>query len=257
MVSMQVGYCFDPHVLREGQVPESLRGLDLIVLPELADGGYAAIHRGGGSHAPGDDFLESLRAASAELRTCIVAGSVRLLSGRRRATNTSLVFHRGTVIHRYDKIHLFRPTGDTRLFVRGTSARTFALRASGGSVRAGVAICFDLRFPELIRSMALQGMRVLVVPARWPSVRDDAWMSLLKARAIENQVFVLGCNSTDGEGGYSYAFGPLGQAIWSNRRRGRQVTARFTLHTGMLVDARRQHDNLKEAVFLKRPRADR
>jgi len=58
-------------------------------------------------------------------------------------------------------------------------------------VRAGGIVCFDLRFPELVRALALRGIHLLIVPARWPAVRDQIWRSLLKARAIENQCYVL------------------------------------------------------------------
>jgi predicted amidohydrolase len=108
-----------------------------------------------------------------------------------KRTNTSIVFAHGRLIHRYDKIHLFHPTGDHRYFSTGSRVKTFRL---GGGLRAGIVICYDLRFPEITRALALQGMRLLLVPSRWPSIRDRAWKTLLRARAIENQIFVIGCN---------------------------------------------------------------
>jgi predicted amidohydrolase len=100
--------------------------------------------------------------------------------------------------------------------------------------------------------MALQGLQVLFVPARWPSARDDAWQTLLKARAIENQVFVVGCNAAGSEGGYSYAFDPLGRMIFSNRNKPPSPLQTFTFNPRRLMLARTLHNNLREAVLLRR-----
>ena len=67
--------------------------------------------------------------------------------------------------------------------------------------------------------LAREGIQLLLVPARWPAVRDDAWQTLLKARAIENQIFVAGCDAADSEGGYSYVFDPMGRLLLSSRQR--------------------------------------
>jgi predicted amidohydrolase len=79
----------------------------------------------------------------------------------------------------------------------------------------GVIICYDLRFPEAVRPWFKSGLDLLCVPARWPRVRDDLWQALLRARAIENQCFVIGVDSRDVEGGGSYAYSPLGEPIFS------------------------------------------
>jgi predicted amidohydrolase len=65
--------------------------------------------------------------------------------------------------------------------------------------KLGVMICYDIRFPELVRYYFQMGVEVLVVPAQWPEARSTHWRTLLKARAIENQMFVLGCNRTGTE----------------------------------------------------------
>jgi predicted amidohydrolase len=93
-------------------------------------------------------------------------------------------------------------------------------------------------------------MKILFVPARWPRQRDEAWRSLLKARAIENQIFVVGCNANDGEGGYSYAFDPLGRMIFSNRGKRESRFLTFSLSLHRLTQARALHSNLREAVLL-------
>ncbi len=183
---------------------------------------------------------------------CAASPGAAFVAGRSgRRTNTSLVFHRGRLVHRYDKVHLFRPTGDNRFFSPGRSFGTFTVTLRGRRVRVGVVICYDLRFPELIRALAREGMEILIVPARWPKVRDEAWQTLLKARAMENQIFVLGCNAPGSEGGFSYAFDPTGRRTFSSRgRKGREIDA-FTIDLDGLHTARRLHHNLREAVLLR------
>jgi predicted amidohydrolase len=215
------------------------------------DGGYAALKRGMKPHALDDGFVAILKNASKEFSNTIIAGSIFLKAGTSRPTNTSLVFSRGKRIHRYDKIHLFKPTGEPKLFSRGSNVGTFTFRAGRTLLRAGIAICYDLRFPELMRAMALEGMQMLFVPARWPAARNDAWRTLLKARAIENQAFVIGCNAPDEEGGTSYAFDPMGRMIFTNGNQRENLLHGFDIHLGELDEARKLHRNVAEAVFLR------
>ncbi len=64
------------------------------------------------------------------------------------------------------------------------------------SEQLGAGICYDLRFPEVFRKLALAGSRLIIIPAEWPSSRIEHWRVLLQARAIENQVFIVGVNCT-------------------------------------------------------------
>jgi predicted amidohydrolase len=84
--------------------------------------------------------------------------------------------------------------------------------------RTALAICYDLRFPELWRRYLESGARLILIPAEWPARRVEHWQLLLRARAIENQLFVVGCNragsDADGEyGGYSAAVDPWGKVL--------------------------------------------
>ena len=252
MKQLRVGLCFDAGIPDDKASSTFLRSADVVVFPELFDGGYAALNNGAVPHRLHDPLIQQFKAASKEFSLTCVTGSTFFQQGVSPATNTSLVFSRGRLIHRYDKIHLFKPTGDKRFFIRGRSVRTFTFRVRSRLLRAGVAICYDLRFPELIRKMALEGMQTLFVPARWPKSRDDAWRTLLKARAIENQLFVVGCNALGAEGGYSYAFDPLGRMIFSNRRQPRSRRGAFNIDLGQLAVARRLHRNIEDAVLLKK-----
>jgi omega-amidase len=253
MTIVRVGICTDADVFEHRKYAAVLSSLDVVLLPELMDGGYAAINNGKPPHTFNDSFILRMRTASRRFSFTAIAGSTILHHNTARPTNTSLVFHGGKLVHRYDKIHLFKPTGDTTFFQPGVlTPRTFSLQIRDDqAVRAGVIICYDLRFPELVRVLAARGMSILFVPARWPQARDEAWQSLLKARAIENQIFVVGCDAADNEGGYSYAFDPTGKLIFSNRKNKITPLHTFDIDLDLLSVARKLHRNLDDAVFLK------
>jgi predicted amidohydrolase len=224
---------------------------DVFVFPELLDGGYARLARERSPHQSLDGILRSFRRMSADRGCTVVAGSVAMDNGRTGMTNTALVFTRGRRIHRYDKIHLFRPCNDHVFFRPGKSVRTFSFPCGGGRLKGGVVICYDLRFPELVRLLALQGLQVLFVPSRWPSSRDEAWRTLLKARAIENQIFVVGCDARGEEGGFSYAFDPFGDELLSSRDNPDSAVHRVELNLKRISEAHRRHQNVREAVILR------
>ncbi|NCB32118.1 MAG: carbon-nitrogen family hydrolase, partial [Clostridia bacterium] len=130
--------------------------------------------------------------------------------------NTALVFDRqGVCLARYDKTHLFSPMGEHEFFQPGNSLCTFRL----DGVLCGLLICYDIRFPELARSLALQGMEVLFLPAQWPKQRVPHLSLLCEARAVENQMFVACCNSCGSDasgthfGGHSCAIDPWGKVL--------------------------------------------
>lgn len=178
-------------------------GTDVVVLPELWTTGYALDGLDGldGTSAAGGGAVESLLAElAATARTNIVAGSVPVETTE-GIFNTSLIYDReGRCLAHYRKIHLFRPLGEDQRFRPGDRPGHFQCDGIG----CGVMICYDLRFPELARSLALAGARVIFVPAQWPRERLAHWRALLVARAVENQVFVVGCNATGTRGGETF-----------------------------------------------------
>jgi predicted amidohydrolase len=129
--------------------------------------------------------------------------------------NTAYVVDRdGSIAGVYQKIHLFSQTGEDRFFRPGHEAvvaKTFL-----GPI--GLMICYDLRFPELCRCLTLRGANMVVVMAQWPAVRVAHWEALLKARAIENQLFVLGVNRCGQDSdrvyaGHSRIISPYGEIM--------------------------------------------
>ncbi len=98
----------------------------------------------------------------------------------------------------YDKAHTFRPSGEYNIICRGTRREVFEYKGW----RIKPAVCYDLRFPRWLRNDNME-YDLLLVCANWPGSRHEAWTTLLKARAIENLCYVLGCNRSgvDGVGG--------------------------------------------------------
>jgi omega-amidase len=137
------------------------------------------------------------------------------LNDQNRIYNSAFAFSKsGELMIRYDKIHLFSPGGESKYNVAGNSISTGKLE----EVRFGLTICYDLRFPELFTSLALTS-KVIVNIANWPSKRESHWSNLLKSRAIENQVFIIGVNRSghDSTGeffaGNSLIYDPWGEEI--------------------------------------------
>ena len=190
-------------------------GADTALLPETWNTGFfPADHLPERSDRGGEAVKALCAPLARELNMNIVAGSV---SDRRggRVYNTAYVFDRqGACLAAYDKTHLFTPMGEHEHYAAGDHLTTFSLDGH----KCGLLICYDLRFPELFRTLALQGVELLLLPAQWPAARRDHWETLTAARAIENQFFLAACNScgTAGEtvfGGASRILGPRGELL--------------------------------------------
>jgi predicted amidohydrolase len=188
----------------------SLKGSDIAVLPEMFDTGFsisAPLERDDG------ETMGFLSRTSRLYKIAIVAGSAVLTDGG--AKNMAFVFSKtGRCIARYSKLYPFSYAGEHRHFSRGDSPLVFRL----GSLRASVFICYDLRFPEAMRQVAKKVQSMFFI-ANWPASRIEHWDTLLRARAIENQCFVIGVNrkGIDGNGiiynGGSAVFDPLGNRV--------------------------------------------
>lgn len=107
--------------------------------------------------------------------------------------NTAIAIgSRGEILASYAKIHPFSPAGEDRHFSAGTGIGTFVLNGA----KLGIAICYDLRFPELFRIYAEQGVHGVLVPAAWPASRMRHWEIFIRSRALDNQMYVAGINTT-------------------------------------------------------------
>ncbi|MBW1990286.1 MAG: carbon-nitrogen family hydrolase, partial [Deltaproteobacteria bacterium] len=123
-------------------------------------------------------------------------------------------------------VHLFPVTGEHKHFVPGD--RPAVCQTPWGIL--GVITCFDLRFPELARAEAKKGAVILAVCAQWPAARKAHWDLLLRARAVENQCFVIGANRCGIEGkttfpGRSAVISPMGRVLARAGSRGTRLFA--------------------------------
>ncbi len=164
------------------------QGAQLVVLPEMWSTGFAyknlnelALRTAG--------IVEELLALSQELKLVIV-GSMPEPNGD-KVFNTVYLADNGRLAGVYRKIHLFSLLGEDRAFSGGNQW----LLAETSLGKIGVIICYDLRFPELTRRLALEGARIICVPVQWPKPREEHWRTLLRARAMENQLFVVSSNA--------------------------------------------------------------
>jgi omega-amidase len=183
-------------------------GADLVVFPELFLTGYTRRLEAERARA------EFARASAAAAATLFVMGSFSE-DGRNRLT----VWLSGREVASYDKVHLFRPNREHEMWSPGD--RYVALR--WGALTLGLLNCNDLRFPEQARALRLEARcDLLVAPAWWPWRRDHVWAALLRARAIENAVWVLGCAISgsvcpgeDFAGAGNHVFDPVGDPVRS------------------------------------------
>jgi len=188
------------------------QGACLAVLPEMFpcgfDNGALAEHA---SQTPA--ILDGL-SAFAQRHNMVVAGSFPELAGEKVHNTLYVLDGDGQVLEGYRKLHLFRLTDEHRYFSPGSRVVT----ADTVLGRMGLMICYDLRFPELARALTLSGARILIVSAQWPKARAMHWQTLLRARAIESQAFVIGANRTGTDDdlvfpGLSAIIDPWGQAL--------------------------------------------
>lgn len=190
--------------IREAVAIAAERGSDLLVLPEFWATGFCLSQiRNFASDVSQGMFLE-MSDLSKNHKLAMLGTHPSLHQGR--VFNTAVFFGKdGTLIGRYDKMHLFSPMEEERYVSPGSDVSV--LDTVWG--RVGLMVCFDLRFPELSRRLALDGAEIILVPAYWPAPRLEHWRLLLKARALENQVFVVGCNRSQEPGGEKFGFSAI------------------------------------------------
>jgi len=175
------------------------RGAQLILLPEMWSTGFAmdSVYR---LSETTPRVLEEMGRMSKKLNLVII-GSLPEKAEKRVWNTAYVVDNDGSIAGAYRKVHLFTPSGEDRYFLPGD--RAVVCKTSVGPV--GLMICYDLRFPELCRSLAMQGAQIVAVLAQWPDERALHWKVLLRARAIENQLFILGANRCGADNDVVYA----------------------------------------------------
>ena len=219
-----------------GRAPEKSRELAVAKVHEAAEGGAGLVMlpelwlNGGFDPEPWQDAAEPadgetarlVRQAAIDCGVLLHAGSIVERAEDGRLFNLSLVFGpNGDLLASYRKIHTFGfDKGEAVVMTHGERLATFDLPASGGAAgtKVGLATCYDVRFPELYRLLLDSGVQVLLQVAAWPARRVEHWRTLLRARAIEDQIFVLACAAVGTQAGiemsgHSMVINPWGDIL--------------------------------------------
>ena len=167
----------------------------LIVLPEMFATGFSMNARAIAEDVRSGETADFLADLARRSGCHVLAGMVTVTSdlenpARRPYNEAVVVAPDGTLAGRYRKRRPFTPSGERDRYVAGSSPVVLEI----GGIRVATLICYDLRFPELFRDCLPLGVEAFVVIASWPAARIAHWSTLLRARAIENQAYVVGVN---------------------------------------------------------------
>tara|TARA_R110002096_G_scaffold206192_7_gene392347 strand:+ start:15579 stop:16346 length:768 start_codon:yes stop_codon:yes gene_type:complete len=171
----------------------------LIVLPEMFSSGFSMdVERiAEASPSSSEKFLQEL---ATRYQSWVIAGLVFRSENGRGRNELAIVNPVGEITGRYQKNRCFRYTGETEHYDSGRELLVSAV----GDFSVCPFICYDLRFPELFRRGTKRGANLFVVIASWPATRVEHWMTLLRARAIENLAVVIGVNRCGDDPAYHY-----------------------------------------------------
>jgi predicted amidohydrolase len=200
-----------------GILEETLPQADIAVLPELWISGAFDLPLAREVAAPLDfPVLESIRAMAKAADTWVHAGSYaeRLPDGRTFNT-AALIGPDGEIVATYRKRHLFGFATGERTLITAGDALIVAETPLG---HTGIATCYDLRFPEMFRDLVEAGAETFLVASGWPTPRIGHWDVLTRARAIEDQAWMVACNGVGSHaditlGGHSIVIDPQGNVV--------------------------------------------
>ena len=214
---IQLGYGDDESVpARTERVAGLVRaqaGADVVVLPELWPQGGFSYDRWEDDAEPIDGpVVQAMRAAARDVGATLHMGSFVERDGAGQLFNTSVLLGPdGSTLATYRKVHLFGfGEGEPKLMSAGDRVVVHE--------RLGLATCYDLRFPEQFRLLLDGGAEVVLLVAAWPAKRVEHWRLLAQARAVENQAYVVACNTAGTHagvpmGGHSMVVEPWGRIL--------------------------------------------
>jgi len=188
--------------------------------------------------------LLPLREIAKEYSIFIIAGSIAERHKGDLFNTTYVISDKGSIVARYSKIYLIKLMDENKFFTPGSQIVSFSMH----EIKIGLAICYDLRFPEIFRILTLKHKTVIIsVSAGWYKVRGKIWVDLLNACAIENQLFMIGTNKVGADkiavyAGHSLIANPLGEIISS------AGTREETIITDLDLSLIRQNRNYIPAI---------
>ncbi|MCK5517435.1 MAG: carbon-nitrogen hydrolase family protein [Desulfobulbaceae bacterium] len=211
----------------------AMQGADLVAFPEM----FMACPREGVPLAAVAEsldgpFVTALTSMAAEYDLAVICGMWQKVPGEEnRAANIVIALSpEGNLLAHYNKVHLFDALSvrESDLMLGGNQPPPiFSLKG----VQLGLAICYDLRFPELFRDLALRGAEAVIVPSAWYSgaMKEEHWLTLLRARSIENTIYVAGANLCGGPfSARSAIFDPYGVMLAGAGEGESQITAKIS-----------------------------
>lgn len=186
----------------------------LLIFPELTLTGFTMRSDKFAEPIAGEssDYFRSL---SIKYKTHIVAGLIEL-EGDNQFNTLIHLSPLGDLLTKYRKIHPFSYSNENKFYQRGIEPIITEIE----NFKIGLSICYDLRFPELYRIYGKEKVDILVSIANWPIARIEHWRLLLRARAVENQCYMVGVNRVGNDpklsyNGYSSVFDPMGNEVVS------------------------------------------
>ncbi len=189
------------------------QGAEIVLLPELWASGFDLDQTKIYASPLDEGWFKRMRALAVENE--IALGGSLIEENQGKYYNTFVLYDKdGNLIGSYRKIHLFQKLQEHIHFVGGN--QVVVVDSPWG--KFGLAICYDLRFPEVFRSCAVQGAELILLVAEWPKRRIEHWKILLQARAIENQCFIAAVNKVGTSmgvalGGKSAVVNPMGELL--------------------------------------------
>jgi predicted amidohydrolase len=200
---------------RVSQEIQSQVDADLVILPEMWPLGFQKCDVSDEAVLWSEKVLDRLKGIPLRPGQLLHTGSFIEKEGDHYFNTCSVLDSEGRIVAKYRKIHLFSlQSMESQNFTAGKEVCVF----EWDGYRVGLAICYDLRFPELFRTMADQDVDAIVIVAAWPQTRVDAWRLFSKSRALENQSFVFACNASGVDqglvyGGHSMIVSPQGKVL--------------------------------------------
>lgn len=204
----------------------STGGAKLIIFPEMTLTGFSMNLKQMGEPPESSWSVEQMRRLALQYNLAVGFGWAALPSpGKEKGTNRfTLINERGEILGEYSKLHPFRYGGEADVFQGGDRIVTVPFQGRC----LGLFVCYDLRFPEIFQ-LASRKADILLVIANWPAVRRDHWMTLLRARAMENQCYMVGVNCVGSRDGLEYSGDSMAVDVVGN------VLASLSYQEGVLL----------------------
>jgi predicted amidohydrolase len=193
---------------------EAAKESDLVVLPEIWTTGYSLGHLEEEAVTLDGPLVQKICNIARKHNCSLLPGSLPVQKSGLIYNLLPAVSREGKIVSEYSKVHLFGMFEEEKFFAPGSDFSVFDL----DGICCGSTICYDLRFPEFYRYLALQGAQLIVCPAEWPARRGEGFDLLSRARAFENHLFMAAVNCVgtfkgDPFYGHSRIIDPLGHII--------------------------------------------